>query len=163
MSSLARQMAESLPPGTYYCYPAYGYPAYRDPGYAQAGCGYPDYLGYPAYSGPPGYRYPTPGSLVEGYQGDAGYPLSPLPRAMDIRAPAILSRLRFRLCLSPVGLCRQSASEDCSTGLGIGLSLLAEFRPKLTLIPITRRAAVPSECRHVLSHKIVILFHRMSG
>ena len=38
MSSVARQMTESSPPGAYCGYPAYGYPAYGDPGYAQRGC-----------------------------------------------------------------------------------------------------------------------------
>jgi hypothetical protein len=95
------------PPGTYFGYPAYGYPGYGYPGYAQPGYGYPGYSGYPAYSGPPGYGYllgtaslplrglriaehrdtlPTPDPRPLRRQAARDSPLTPVVRAMDIRA-----------------------------------------------------------------------------
>ena len=58
--------------------------------------------GYPVQPGSPGYEY----------QGDAGISAQPASPSYGYLSSPLYSPLRFRLCLSPVALSRQSASED---------------------------------------------------
>jgi hypothetical protein len=63
--------------------------------------------------GSPAYEYPTKGSPgLWGYQGHAGIPAQPASPSYGYLSSPLCSSLRFRLCLSPVAVSRQSASED---------------------------------------------------
>jgi hypothetical protein len=70
------------PPDTYCGYPAYGYPPYT-----QSGCGYPGHSGYPLAPVLRGVDTRPQVRRCRDTEATEDIPLSPLPRAMNIRAP----------------------------------------------------------------------------
>src|SRR5690348_15285167 len=151
-----------------YGYPVYGHPYYGYPGYAQPSYGLPRLFGIPCLFRALGLRIPrllTTAPLLR-FTGlwiakHLGIPW--LLRTPGLRIPKPRPRFIrpwFRKRISRLWL----PWRPPFGGLGAGsrvrhLAFKLNFGLKFTLILITGRAAFPSECRHVLSHKIVILFH----